>query len=260
VLLGSAVLFFSLKPLRTIQGSWINDLLVFYAVIIIGMIGIRSHSVFFGMHVVFGAFIFALMQVLLLRNIPPEDQPTRLVRLEPSRRKLVSAFFLALLVLGAVSPPNSFFTAAQDKEERFVNQTITSVVLSHCSKETSCNEMLQEGRGPGVFVGTISALDAGVINWYFWTEGLTKSAKGVSFFPGEQILLEPPALDADYIVLLGEDNLYKGNPAFKATAMQEEWRLELKQKSSWNLISNSSLYFIFAKSNERHSLKGIEGP
>lgn len=248
LILGTALLFFSLKQLRSIQRNWIKDILVFYAVIIIGMVGIRSHSVFFGIHVVFGTYIFAVMQVLLLRATRRRDPMTPLVRLSPRLRKLSAILSSLLLTIGAVLPPNSFFTASQDKKERFVNQALTSVILSHCSQETPCGESLEEGRGPEVFVGTISAIDSGVINWYLWNQGLTKTAEGVSFFPGDDLLLEKAAMESSYIVLLGEGNRYKGNLAFKSTEMQSRWRLELKQSSSWNLISSSNLYFVYAKS------------
>jgi hypothetical protein len=234
--------------LRAIQGKWITDILVFNGVIIIAMVGIRSHSVFFGMHVVFGTYLFALMQVLLLRATLLAAPLTTLVRLESRPLKFAAVLSSLLLTIGAVLPPNSFFSASQDKEERFVNQAVTSAILSHCTQETTCADSLGIGRAPDVFVGTISAIDAGVINWYLWNQGLTKSAIGVSFFPGETLLLEKAALDSEYIVLLGTDNLYRGNPAFKSTEMQFKWRLELEQSSLWELVSSSNFYVVYAKS------------
>jgi hypothetical protein len=247
VVLFCAAIFFSVWQLRTMQGSWVKDILVFYTVIVVGMVGIRSHSVFFGMHVVFGVYLFALVQLALLQARRLRDPTIRLIRLRSRPQKLAASMSVVLLTIGAALTPNSFFTASQDKEERFVNKAVTSVILSHCSRQITCREALEKGRGAEVFVGTISAIDAGVINWYFWNQGLTKTAEGVSFFPRENILMERAALDSDYIVLLGEDNLYRGNPAFKATQMQEQWRLELDQSSSWKLISSSSLYAVYAR-------------
>jgi hypothetical protein len=232
------VLAFALRfPLAKFELRWLLYLTLFQITISASMVLIRSHSVFFGMHLVFGAFLFMIFQVLVAsaggRRVA---LPSALITHSAVVQRTLVVSLLCVLTISSSIPSSSYFSRSLPAELNAVNNNIVEVIFKDCSASPVCLQNMRNGVAPTTFVGTISIINSDTINWHFWRGGLSKTAVGVDFFPGTSVLSEAGRFDATYLILAGE-RLSQASQSFLANRLQTEWRTELEGSVEWKRIS-----------------------